>query len=108
MTGFETLTHARIRAAQGDLAGARRIASAIVERDPSDAAARGLLASLEGRADAVAVPEGAEALSEAVAASPGELREHFRERLGLARPSTSRERLSGWLDTVRRNRGRAS
>jgi uncharacterized protein HemY len=44
-----TLTHARLRALQGDAAAARRILTAILERTPEDVEAQTLLAELAGR-----------------------------------------------------------
>lgn len=47
---FATLTHARLRAEQGDVAAALRIVGAILEREPDDGEARDLAASLRGSA----------------------------------------------------------
>jgi hypothetical protein len=47
---LETVTHARLRAEQGDAAGAVRILRAVLARRPGDAEARELLASLPGGA----------------------------------------------------------
>jgi hypothetical protein len=41
-----TLTHARLRAEQGDASGARSILQELLERDPADERARELLGSL--------------------------------------------------------------
>jgi hypothetical protein len=48
-----TLTHARLRAEQGDVRGARRLLRAIVARRPDDERARELLARLGDRAGRV-------------------------------------------------------
>jgi hypothetical protein len=106
LSGFETLTHARIRAAQGDLTGARRIARAILERDPEDLAARELLASLASRTDAPAHESEEPVLDAPTAVAADELRDTFRTRLGLAPAGGPRERLASWLDRVRANRDR--
>lgn len=104
MNGFETLTHARIRAAQGDLTGARRIVVAILERDPDDEAARELLAALGTRGDAPAREPDEPVLDAPTAMAPGDLRDAFRTRLGLDRELGPRERLEAWLRRVRANR----
>jgi len=44
---FDTLTHARLRARQGDLPGARRVLRQLLERDPADPAAHALLRDLD-------------------------------------------------------------
>ncbi|HEX6851612.1 MAG TPA: hypothetical protein VF139_09410 [Candidatus Polarisedimenticolaceae bacterium] len=104
MSGFETLTHARIRAAQGDLTGARRIARAILDRDPEDSAARELLTTLGSHGDAPS-READEPVPDApTTAAADDLRESFRARLGLAPALGPRERLTAWLERVRANR----
>lgn len=52
-----TVTHARIRAEQGDLAGARRILEARLQADPADEAALVLLRSLAGSPGAPRAPQ---------------------------------------------------
>ena len=46
---FATLTHARLRARQGDLSGARAILRELLARDAPDPRARRLLEQLGGR-----------------------------------------------------------
>jgi hypothetical protein len=104
MSGFETLTHARIRAAQGDLTGARRIARAILERDPDDADARELLAALGSRGDAPTREAEDPVLDAPTAVAADDLRDAFRTRLGLQPEIGPRERLAAWLERVRANR----
>ena len=52
-----TLTHARLRAVQGDRRAARRILASILERDPERQDARKLLHQVAGRAERPAVGE---------------------------------------------------
>ena len=82
---FATLTHARLRLRQGDVRGARRILSEIVERHPGDRAARELLEGLPARGR-----------------MPGP---------ALGMPADRRRRvidlLEGWLQKIRRNTGDA-
>lgn len=47
--GPSTLTHARLRAAQGDLSGARAILGVILRREPGNAAAARALSELADR-----------------------------------------------------------
>jgi hypothetical protein len=76
-SSFATLTHARLRASQGDVAGALRIVRVILSVQPGHREARALLAKLESRA-LVSPPPSA----------PARVR-----------------RLSAWLIRVKRNRG---
>ena len=46
---FTTLTHARLRALQGDYAAAERLLCELLERQPDHAEARALLRSIAGR-----------------------------------------------------------
>lgn len=106
MTGLETLTHARIRAAQGDRSGARRIARAILARDPDDAAARELLEALGAEGDAPAGEADDPVPDVPVAAAAADLKEAFRARLGFDPPPDPKARLALWLDRIRANRTR--
>jgi hypothetical protein len=100
-----TLTHARIRARQGDLAGARRVLGAILERWPDNADARALLDELRGRAGSEAVPERDDALTLPEAAEAAALAERFRRSLGRRDRdpgATGRvRRLEVWLRRIR-------
>lgn len=100
-----TLTHARIRAGQGDLSGARRVLRSILERSPDHAAARALLEELDGKAEREAVQERAEPLSEPEAADARRLARRFRRSLGRREqipdvPGRVR-RLEAWLTRIR-------
>ena len=102
---FATLTHARLRAAQGDVAGAVRILRVILEVQPGHHEARGFLAEIENRL-AVAHTEPLEAATETVTpATAGDLTFRFREALDAHRPDPRIRRLSSWLERMQRNRG---
>ena len=96
-----TLTHARIRAAQGDVRGARSIVRALLRERPDDPEARALLEALWASAQIERVDELEPHAAPPVAAETGQLAARFRRALG--RP-TSREvrirRLTTWLARV--------
>jgi len=97
---LSTLTHARLRAAQGDLAAARRILRELLEADPDLAEARELLAVWEGRAAAPRPSESEEALPPTAPAEPRALAARFRDALGAGRDAPRRRkiaRLESWL-----------
>jgi hypothetical protein len=123
-----TMTHARLRADQGDLVGARRILRDILEGDPRNDEARALLARLGSRrgrqaADDRPAPAGLPAAAMADAGLPavasakaGDLADAFRRELSTDEPSpapdagdaahtatTARrvERLERWLARIR-------
>jgi hypothetical protein len=76
---FATLTHARLRVRAGDPAGARRLVLELLEREPSHAAARELLALLDGApARRHHEPESAPEEGPAHEAAAAELRAAFR------------------------------
>jgi hypothetical protein len=97
-----TLTHARLRAGQGDLRGACRILSAIVDRDPADDEAARFLAELDGR------PSGDYREPEETQpppprpASAVELAGGFKRALTSAQRDLRIERLERWLQRIRR------
>ena len=101
-----TLTHARLRAAQGDAAAARRILRAILARDPGDEPARRLLEELDGRSDDARIPETAEQMPEPVPAAAVELADRFRRELRRDRAGVDSERridrLRSWLERIER------
>ena len=102
---FATLTHARLRAAQGDVSGAVRILRVILEVQPGHDEARGFLAEIENRL-AVAHVEPLEVAAEAVtSATAGDLARRFREALEARRPSPKIPQLASWLERIQRNRG---
>ena len=98
-----TVTHARIRAAQGDVEGARRILGAILAERPEHAAARELLAALADRTGAARDDQPPAALAPPVAGDVRHLAARFRRSLGRAAepPSGARiRRLRRWLARV--------
>jgi hypothetical protein len=101
---FATLTHARLRAAQGDVSGAARILRVILDVQPGHAAARELLADIERRVTVVSTePEDVvpEPVSPATAAA---LSLRFRGALGDTGENADVVRLARWLSRVRQNR----
>jgi hypothetical protein len=100
-TALQTVTHARLRALQGDPAGAVRILEAVLARRPEDAAARELLRNLpRGRAREA---EGDEApVAPPTAASADELARTFRRTLAPP-PTPARSRLQRFLAAITRH-----
>jgi hypothetical protein len=101
---FATLTHARLRAAQGDFGGALRILHVILEVQPGHHEARELLAEIEDR---VAVVHKEPVEPEAAAVTPatvGGLTRRFREELGVGGRHAGVDALVQWLELIRRNR----
>ena len=70
---FATLTHARLRATQGDVAGAARILRVILEVQPAHREARELLAELTGRVTVKHAEPPEERAPAAVPAAAGDL-----------------------------------
>ena len=97
---LETVTHARLRAQQGDEEGALRILRAVLARRPGDTEAASLLASLPGGTVALGEPEDP-LLHPPAAASALELAQSFRRRLAGASPA--RRRLQQFLSAVTRH-----
>ena len=98
-SALHTVTHARLRALQGDSAGAVMILEAVLARRPGDLEARELLAELPRGAGPP--PEIDEvAVAPPKAASAAELAHRFRRKLG--RRSASRRRLERFLTLVTR------
>ena len=97
-----TVTHARLRARQGDARAARRILHAILAGDPGNGAARALLEEIGGRPDAPASDPVEAAAEPPRAARASELRERFQAALSDPRSSRRRsiERLEALLRKV--------
>ncbi len=98
-----TVTHARLRAAQGDTAGARRILEAILARSPGRPDAVELLASLSSRPQQVSSDPGEIARPAApVPGEPSDLIARFRSELDGTGPSAAERirRLEEWLAKV--------
>jgi len=99
-----TLTHARIRAAQGDVRGARKILHAILRERPAEVEARELLAELAARPQVEREELRDVDPAAPVAAEAGRLAAPFRRALGREReaPGARRiRRLERWLERVR-------
>ncbi len=103
-----TVTHARLRAEQGDVEEARATLREILQDRPSDVEAARLLRELDGR---VAVPREEppeEELRPVEAGEPGRLAARFRAELRDAASTTSDPRtgnLRRWLDRIARKGG---
>ena len=102
---FATLTHARLRVAQGDVGGAARILHVILEVQPAHREARELLDELTGRVTVAHAEPAEEQAAAAVPAAAGDLSRRFRDALNDRRRSARAERLSLWLARAQRNRG---
>ena len=102
--GFSTLTHARIRAGQGDRSGARRILRAILEQEPWNREAREFFDQLAGR-DSPRPAAGTEKTPvPPVEATAEELASRFRQVLeGGVDPRI--ERLTVWLGRISNTQG---
>jgi len=102
--GFSTLTHARIRAGQGDRSGARRILRAILEKEPWNREALEYFHQLAGK-DRPRSDAGAESVPvPPVAAKADDLAARFRQVLdGKADPRI--ERLTVWLGRISDQQG---
>jgi len=105
---FVTLTHARLRAEQGDVAGAMSLLKLILAVDPDNPEALVLAARL-GRETVKADEDPAEAIAEAPrGARASDLAASFRISLGVSATGRARRtarRLSAWLEGVARARG---
>ena len=95
---LETVTHARLRAGQGDVRGARRILTRVLSRHPGDRAAQELLGELDGRRH---VERSARA--EPVEARATDLADRFRAALGGATEERA-ARLRRWLHRIETGR----
>jgi len=100
---WSTLTHARIRAAQGDLAGAREILESVLARTPDDERARRMMRDLESGAARPVSGERDELVPPRLPANPRALAGQFRRSLGRRATGSARRRiarLERWLRAV--------
>ena len=102
---FATLTHARLRAAQGDVGGAARILRVILEVQPVHREARKLLDEITGRPTILHTEPAERPVADVVPTAAGDLAWQFRDALGANRRRVRVERLSMWLLRMKRNRG---
>jgi len=100
-----TLTHARLRAAQGDVLGAVRILQVILAVQPGHDEARRFLAEIESRVAVAHTEPGQDAAAAVMPATVGDLTRRFRDVLDARRPSAGVRRLFLWLERTQRNRG---
>lgn len=105
---LSTVTHARLRFAQGDVPGARRIVEAILAADPVHAEARTLLATLGDSPATIFREPDEETPAPPEAGDPRELAAGFRRLLsdGAARRARTVKRMAAWVEVLGRNRGR--
>jgi len=100
-----TLTHARLRLEQGDIVGARRVLTGILERSPEDAEAQAMLADLRGRTGRPATSERSETLPHPQRTDARSLAASFRKSLGAGSgplgASGRIRRLEAWLERIR-------
>ena len=102
--GFSTLTHARIRAMQGDRSGARRVLRAILEREPWNREAMDLFEQLAGQDRPRRRVPPDPAPGPPVEATAQDLGDQFRRMLeGDADPRI--HRLSAWLGRISEQQG---
>jgi hypothetical protein len=98
-----TLTHARLRAEQGDRSGARAILARLLADDPGNLAARKLLLQLDVQPDTEHEPERDEPAGARQPADAESLGARFRSALGEAGPQGDEERagkLRRWLRRI--------
>ena len=98
-----TVTHARVRIAQGDFAGARRVLRELLGERPGNLEASRLLEEIGGRADRARSHGEQERLAGPRSAEARALVGSFRRALG--RPAGRRrriERLEAWLNRIAR------
>lgn len=104
---FSTLTHARLRAAQGDVEGARAMLGGILRADPTRGDARELLAELDrvlpkaGEGD----PAGRQREEPRRAAATADLAARFRKVVAAPSVESRADRLRRVLERYRRARG---
>jgi hypothetical protein len=102
-----TITHARLRAAQGDIHGARALLLDILHRNPAHREARELLAEIAGHANRARKSEIEEPLAPPEAGDPRRLGAGFRRFL-LHDKGSRRARIERLEELLRRITGEES
>lgn len=107
---LSTVTHARIRAGQGDVRGAIDVLRSILKRNPGDGEALLLMEEYEGASGTEYLEEVEESLEPVEGADAGDLAQSFREALGGAVTETGRRirRLRALLERISRMRSDGS
>jgi len=97
-----TVTHARLRIAQGDLRGAREILYELLASEPHHAEARQLLLTLPGRRETAPAVEADESLPPRRPAAPAELSRTFRSLRAADSGTVERKvrRLRAWASRI--------
>jgi len=99
-----TITHARLRAAQGDIRGARALLLDILHRNPGHRQAQELLAQITGRGDKKRPAEQAEPLGAPEPGDPARLSADFK-RILSRRDKPRRARIERLEQLLRRVTG---
>lgn len=102
---FATLTHARLRAAQGDVGGATRILRVILAVQPGHREARELLAEIEDRVADPHKESWDDPAEDVMPATAQGLTGRFRDAIDARGRGARIQRLSVWLLRMQRNRG---
>ena len=102
---FATLTHARVRAAQGDVPGAARILRVILLVQPGHDEARKLLDEIENRLAVTHTEPKEAAIGSVTPAKAEDLTRRFRETLDANPARAEIRRLESWMERTQRNRG---
>ncbi len=100
-----TVTHARLRAGQGDVAGALALLETILRRDPGHTEAEQMLAGLRNRKGSVRSADVPEPLAPPEAGDARRLASAFRATLGVKAESDSCRKiraLERWLAAITR------
>jgi len=97
-----TLTHARLRVAQGDLSAARDVLEELLAADPENAEARALLAGLAGRGARPYAAPAEEAVAPREPGNAEELARAFGALRAAPEPARARKirRLQAWVSRI--------
>ena len=100
---WKTLTHARLRAAQGDHSGAARLLGEMLLAEPDHPQARALLQEIDGKSSAAAPVSDDPPVAPPLACDPSDLKDAFRLALRTdpVPPVRRIRRLQDWLSRVR-------
>lgn len=102
---FATLTHARVRAAQGDVPGAMRILRVILQVQPGHDEAQTLLDEIENRLLVTHAEPKEAAAGPVTPAKAEDLTRRFRAALDTNPARGEIQRLRSWIERTQRNRG---
>lgn len=100
-----SVTHARLRAAQGDTTGARAVLRSVLKGNPADAAAAQMLAAIKGRQDSRHREPADPRLRPVQPAHAPELAGRFRAAIAATSNAVVVARLRRLIRAIERNRG---